>query len=162
MKMQVEFFKKDGQLTQSAVNNQIKSIIDSALSTQTSFGDAKICSNLAKNVTTFRAPDNKNGEVNYYLSSHSEAIDENEAKRQLKIIALNTYNRIVGSNNSINFTNSSIDTAYNTLKNNIKNIDAYYEYNQFKKAKFNCKNISYDDENSGRVKQISFEYVGLQ
>ena len=37
---------------------------------------------------------------------------------------------------------------------------AYYEYMQFKRGIFKCSKLTYDEDNSGRVEEIFFEFTG--
>ena len=49
------------------------------------------------------------------------------------------------------------------MVNKVKNtasIYQYYEYAQFKKGIFECTSIEYDDDVTGRVKTINFNFTG--
>lgn len=53
------------------------------------------------------------------------------------------------------------DIMVNGKKINVyKVLCAYYEYMQFKRGIFECTNLKYDTNNTGRVIQIDFEYTG--
>ena len=45
-------------------------------------------------------------------------------------------------------------------ENHIKDIFRYYEYMQFKKGKFKCTGVTYDDINTGRINGLSFKFTG--
>lgn len=54
-----------------------------------------------------------------------------------------------------NKLNESADRS-GTVK---RNIYQYYEYVQFKRARFDCKNVTYDN-NTGRITKMEFEFTG--
>lgn len=98
--------------------------------------------------------------TNPSISQQNDAIEafKNACKKNTIITVKND-----GSNgetidvNSItwNKLNESADTN-GSIKNNIYK---YYEYVQFKRARFDCKNVTYDN-NTGRITKMEFEFTG--
>ena len=79
-----------------------------------------------------------------------------EAKRMFNLYDSNETSKITANDTS------SIQQA---IKENVtRNLYAYYEYIQFKKATFKCTNVQYDDSvtgsGTGRVIEMDFEFTG--
>jgi len=83
--------------------------------------------------------------------------DEEQKKRQ-KIQAIQTYNGITSAELPID-TDENIKNSFETISKKDKNVYAYYEYIQFKRARFDCVNIEYNDK-TGRVIKMEFKFNG--
>ena len=135
---------------QNSVKNDLVDVIGKAIGISEFYGSEDKALKLAKSIKTILAADD-NGEVEYYMNT--KKVTKDIAIEQLKIIGLNTYNQITGEK----------ETDYAKMKKNLEekeSVFAFYEYNQFKKAKFNCQSIGYDVGNTGRVSQIVFNFTG--
>lgn len=137
-------------LTQNDTKNDLVNKILKATKIEDFYGSSEIAVNLGKSIKSILAASN-NSEVDYYKTTKKIA-DRQEAIKQLKLIGLNTYNKITKGN----------ETNYERMKDTLTKEDvlAYYEYNQFKKAKFDCTGIKYDEGQTGRVIEIDFEFNG--
>ena len=73
-----------------------------------------------------------------------------------KVAAVTAYNEIVGTLLKAK--------KYEDLKNNYDDICAYYEYSQFKKAIFECKDYNEDKaveyNENGKIKEMTFVFTG--
>ncbi len=56
-------------------------------------------------------------------------------------------------------TSNSVTTNWNTLKTYKEDIYTYYEYVQFKRARFKCEKVEYNKE-TGRIVEMDFKFTG--
>lgn len=92
--------------------------------------------------------------------------DTNNINEQTKVI-MNYYNitkedKYKLDSNSPETTITSLykelqDSRNNNSKRNL--VYQYYEYVQFKRAKFDCTNVEYDSQ-SGRIIKMDFKFTG--
>ncbi len=84
----------------------------------------------------------------------------NKTNEKDKLQAIKLWNDNVISTKR---TNNQQDTniQYNGIntENNKEKIYTYYEFMQFKRAKFDCKNVEYDQQ-TGRIIKMEFEFTG--
>lgn len=76
-------------------------------------------------------------------------------KTTMENMYVQNYKTITGKTDNITF-----DDVKNNVLNDEK-VYKYYEFYQFKKAKFECTNIEYDDNVSGRVSKLEFKFKNL-
>lgn len=73
---------------------------------------------------------------------------------------VNIYNSVTGLNENIDFAKNNLVVKKNANSNKYYVYACeFYEYMQFKRAIFECTNVSYDNE-SGRVEKIDFKFTG--
>lgn len=79
-----------------------------------------------------------------------------EAKRMFNLYDSNEGTKITA--------NDTLGIQQAIKENVTRNLYAYYEYIQFKKATFKCTNVQYDDSvtgsGTGRVIEMDFEFTG--
>lgn len=72
------------------------------------------------------------------------------------------YNSVVGRtvyNINSDSSDSDITTALTAINSKKNDVYTYYEYVQFKRAKFDCGKIEYDQK-TGRVIKMEFKFTG--
>ena len=82
------------------------------------------------------------------------------------LVALSSYRSAVGDQNAYKLSDEKYDTVskqyqkmlYDDQKN-AENMYKYYEFTQFKKAKFKCTKLNYKEE-TGKVDEIDFLFTG--
>ena len=134
----------------------IENIVNKAEDIEDSYGSAKATTDIAKSIDSL-------------ILSQSQ-LEYNQKYRHMseiesKVYALELYNRLTDGEKITGYQNNGdVLGAYDRMvKNKLKgvaNIMAYYEYYQFKRAIFKCTGITYDDNATGRVTSISFEFNG--
>ena len=81
------------------------------------------------------------------------------------VIAFNSIFDTIDENKAVaNFNNASknkdiLISSYSELEEHYQNICQYYEYVQFKRAKFNCTGAEYSQK-TGRIIKMHFEFTG--
>ena len=82
------------------------------------------------------------------------------------LVALSSYRSAVGDQNAYKLSDKESENYDNVkkqyqimLKNNADNMYKYYEFTQFKKAKFKCTKLNYKEE-TGKVDEIDFLFTG--
>lgn len=79
-----------------------------------------------------------------------------------KIKAINNFNSACGEKKIIiNNTNNNLDIeiAFEKMLEYKKDVYTYYEYIQFKRARFKCTNTEYN-KTTGRINYMQFEFTG--
>ena len=143
---------KNRKYSQADTRNEIKAFIDWSINTENKYGGTEVLSRIAKNINAI------------FLKEIDS--DPNEAKTQKKF-AIQKFNSLLSKNGRINelsLDDSVINDSYRTLTtdSNYKNsIYKYYEYIQFKRCIFKCKEMLYDND-TGMVKDINYEFVKLR
>lgn len=141
----------DGKIIQSEVSNRIQNIISTASGITKFYRNENTASKLAKSINSLILYD-KNGKPNAQLQYNIDV--KKMTEEESKAAALSTYKSI---------TNDNTVNTYEEMVNKVKNtasIYQYYEYSQFKKGIFECTAIEYDDDVTGRVKTINFNFTG--
>lgn len=86
----------------------------------------------------------------------------NPTTKEDKIKAITNYNSAIGEK-IYNINSSSDEAEINSVWteiNNLKNdVYTYYEYVQFKRAKFDCTNVEYNQQ-TGRIIKMEFKFNG--
>ena len=131
-------------IEQSVVNNGIEKIIKDALGIEDVYKGVNTTTKLAKSINSLILTQEQ---LNYNKTSRN--IDENASKK----IAAENYKSITNEN-------LDYDTMVSKLTASGSDIMKYYEYYQFKKAKFKCSKISFDSV-TDRVNEINFEFSEL-
>ena len=135
----------------------LETIIQKAEGIESFYGSTKATTDIAKSIDTLILSD-RQLEYNSNYRHMSEA--------QSKLYSLETYNRLTDGEKISGYQNkgdSVVNEKYNDMVTTLKskaNIMAYYEFYQFKKGKFKCEGITYDDNVTGRVSSISFVFTG--
>lgn len=80
------------------------------------------------------------------------------------LVALSSYRSAVGDQNAYKVSDTTSDknvsdTYLKMLNANAENMYKYYEFTQFKKAKFKCTKLNYKEE-TGKVDEIDFLFTG--
>ena len=75
----------------------------------------------------------------------------NNSSEDEKKIALESYNKAVPA--------SQVARNWNDLNSHKNDVYQYYEYVQFKRARFDCTSTTYD-ENNGRILSMNFVFTG--
>ena len=68
------------------------------------------------------------------------------------------YNSASGENLSFN-DDSEINSSLGKINELKDNVYKYYEYVQFKRARFDCSDVEYDDK-TGRIISMTFVFTG--
>lgn len=105
---------------------------------------------------------NGNKEVWQKLSEAKDKIFIDKASLpEEKLEAIFNYSSITGEENSLNSdsTNSQIESKWRKINEEKEKVYQYYEYVQFKRAKFDCKHVGYDEQ-TGRIIEMRFEFTG--
>lgn len=87
---------------------------------------------------------------------------ESTATNTKKSEAIDTFNRIIVENNLVKKIEKPSDNPiknWDVLLSHKENVYRYYEYLQFKRAKFDCKDVTYNEQ-TGRITMMSFEFTG--
>ena len=84
---------------------------------------------------------------------------------QSKLNALETFNRLTDGEKIEEYKNNpgKVEDNYKEMNDILKgraDIMEYYEFYQFKRGKFKCNGITYDDNSTGRIISISFIFSG--
>lgn len=137
-------FTRGQQLVQSTARADILNSIKIALSTERLYNSAEVASKLAKSINVLILTD---AQIQYNQDTRNMTPEES------KLAALSTYKTIT-KDESIKTYDAMVAKVKGTAK-----IFQYYEYYQFKKAIFECTEISYDDI-SGRVSTLKFKFTG--
>lgn len=114
---------------------------------------------LAKTIKVLFAADDNNY-INTYMDNNH--ITREEAIKQLQRIAVDTYNANVSDD--VTIVDDNYSQAYTAMKSKIggrNDVILYYEYIQFKKSKFKCAKMEYNDD-TGRVSNIVFEFEKVE
>lgn len=86
----------------------------------------------------------------------------NPSNKNDKIKAIMNYNSAVGKT-VYGINSDSKDEEINRAWNEIEKLEpyvyTYYEYVQFKRAKFDCSNVEYDSK-TGRIIKMEFKFTG--
>lgn len=137
--------------------NGIENIINKAEFIESKYGSKKATTDIAKSIDSLILSENQlKYNQNYRHMSEIES----------KLYSLELYNRLTDGEKITGYQNngdSAVLRAYDNMVEGLKgtaNIMAYYEFYQFKRAIFKCTGITYDDEVTGRVNSISFEFTG--
>lgn len=96
------------------------------------------------------------------LCTAKDKIFINSTDRNDKIKAINNFNSAYGKKEIIiTETNSdlAIETAYKKMVEYKEDVYTYYEYIQFKRARFKCTNTEYN-KTTGRINYMKFEFTG--
>lgn len=86
----------------------------------------------------------------------------NPTTKEDKIKAITNYNSAIGETQyNINSHSNEVDIngAWREIENLKEYVYTYYEYIQFKRAKFNCINVEYNQQ-TGRIIKMEFEFNG--
>ncbi len=143
----------NNRITQSDTSNQIKNLL--------SIEDTiDLCTESATKVA--KAYDNINPRTAYKIyfpnepeTSSYESIQHTATGKAVKDVCVKNFNMNVKSDEKVqDFL--VLESKYLSNANILK----YYEYYQFKKAKFECTDIQYRSEGQGRVKSIEFKFTG--
>ena len=74
-----------------------------------------------------------------------------------KVDTIVKYNNLTGK--KLSFKEDDINNSWNEIQALKEKVYIYYEYVQFKRARFDCKNVEYDN-GSGRIIKMEFEFNG--
>lgn len=90
-------------------------------------------------------------------------IDNGTAQEKLEAIQnFNSASRVIKIDinglRADSVTETQIRNAWNTLQSYKDDVYKYYEYVQFKRARFNCTDVKYN-QNTGRVVSMTFEFT---
>ena len=128
------------EYSQNKTENALKDIISENIKLENKYGKDEIAK-LASNLTRI------------FIDKNSDEAEKEAAVKE--------YNRIYNFQKISNFSEISEDSQIR------KDIYKYYEFIQFKRAHFTCKNIDKPgesgviyDKNSGRVIEMQFEFTG--
>lgn len=70
------------------------------------------------------------------------------------------YNSAIGKDEyTVSETSQTNRTTYNKIQNLKPYVDTYYEYVQFKRAKFDCVSTEYNQQ-TGRIIRMIFKFTG--
>ena len=138
--------------------NGIENIINKAEFIESKYGSKKATTDIAKSIDSLILSESQlEYNQNYRHMSEIES----------KVYSLELYNRLTDGEKITGYQNKGdravLDAYDGMVKDKLKgvaNIMAYYEYYQFKRAIFKCTGITYDDNATGRVTSISFEFTG--
>lgn len=77
-----------------------------------------------------------------------------------KLKAILNYYSVTGEKSSINSdaTSNEINDEWNKINEKRKMVYQYYEYMQFKRAKFDCEKVEYS-KNTGRIIRMEFKFT---
>ena len=135
-------------MVQSTTRNDITNIITEATGVENFYRDSDTTAKLAKSINTLILSDSQ---IQYNRDNRNMTEEESKSS------AVENYKYITKSKENLSYTQ-----MVDILKGNNGNILKYYEYIQFKKGIFKCKDITDNDydQASGRVKLIQFEFTG--
>ncbi len=87
-------------------------------------------------------------------------INQNESPSR-KLQAIFDYCSIRGEKSSVNSDSSTNDIgkAWSEINKQRTSVFQYYEYVQFKRAKFDCEKVEYNQQ-TGRIKRMEFRFNG--
>lgn len=144
---EVRLFTLD-RIEQSNIKNQVKQVLSIE-------GDINLSSDSATKVAKNYENINPRTAYTSYFPDETDYrnITGNRLKA-LKEVCLKNFNMNVKNSEKL----ESFDDLEQRFLNNAS-ILKYYEYYQFKRAKFDCINLEYDNS-QGRVKQIDFTFTG--
>lgn len=155
-----------GTYNQTSTNNIFGSILSTFSQEEEKYGRENL-QNLSKSINSiFLDETHWIGDIytnDYKINLKRNAIEKFNsitASRRAKDNTIKGYYESIKNFDRNNET--SVNTQYNVIQNNFKEIALkYYEYTQFKKAKFesNSNLIEYDKA-SGRVKKMVFTFTG--
>ena len=146
--------------TQSDTKNGIKEFIDSNLQAESEYGGIDVVSVIAKNIDSiFLTPER----IQSYITN--KKISEIDQKRN----AIKKFNSLLSSNGTIQPLDISTDDKVkdsfdNHLMKEYKYKNAiykYYEYIQFKRSIFSCKEMDYDND-TGRISYIVYKFEKIR
>lgn len=94
------------------------------------------------------------------LASGIANLLDKEGDKVAQLKAINLWNSNVKTEYKTD-TSKDIDVQYNIIKNNEEKICTYYEFMQFKRARFDSVEggVKYNP-NTGRIIEMSFEFTG--
>lgn len=70
------------------------------------------------------------------------------------------YNSAIGKEEyTVSDTELTNKTTYNSIQALKRYVDTYYEYVQFKRAKFDCTSVEYNQQ-TGRIIKMTFKFTG--
>ena len=148
------FQSSGGKFIQNTTMNQFGTIINDVKGLTTTLGvnDDKKIESLAKDI---------------YGIYEEKVKDYNELPPGESYDATwTTPSELIRKYQSITGLKLSGTDSTDIIRNNIrkpskaKAVLEYYEYMQFKKADFECTDVRYDDNNSGRIIGMDFQYTG--
>lgn len=86
-------------------------------------------------------------------------IDEGSSTSE-KLKAILNYYSVIGQKDSINSDSNAnqIQTEWEEINENREKVYQYYEYMQFKRAKFDCEKVEYS-KNTGRIIKMEFRFT---
>lgn len=142
------FNQNDLPYEQTKTKNEIKKIIDDALTAESYFGGQNTASMLAKNIDSVFPTDET---MQRKFETQGTPIDIQ------KVEAVRTFNSYLPSSAS-SYRLSDSEFYKLRTRTYYEVVYKYYEYIQFKRGVFKCKNLTYD--NIGRVSKIEFEFSG--
>ena len=134
----------------------ITNIINMAQNIEDNYGSSNAASKLAKSIDSLILSDTQL-EYNRNMRHMTDI--------QSKIYAIESFNKLTDGEKIEDYKDNDlkVEQNYNKMVNYLKNtanIMAYYEYYQFKRGIFRCTGVTYDDNTTGRVSSISFEFTG--
>lgn len=147
---QKEKLTKDGtnqlflqnEYQQSDTSNTLKGIIDVATEIEKKYGGVNAATKISRSIDSiFLSPKQIDIDKQKYGLSDENILWENAIK---KFNSITKGKKVEDQNQLMNYETD----AYK-----------YYEYVQFKRGKFNCSSLEYDNA-TGRVKEMKFDFTG--
>lgn len=136
----------------------LETIMQKAEGIQNFYGSTKATTDIAKSIDS--------------LILSTSQLEYNRNYRHMsdiesKVYSIELYNRLTDGKKITGYQNKGdravLDAYDKMVEEDLKgtaNIMAYYEFYQFKRAIFECTEITYDNEVTGRVSSISFKFTG--
>ena len=154
---------KEKSYTQNTTKNDIIDFIKPNLQYENDYGGEDVISRIAKNISIIFIKDWNTDQNKAFIQKKEalrrfyEIVPETIWKNKLRLI------NIYKDQNKKIIDNDTVDEAYSELNSHGVKDDAYkyYEYIQFKRCIFKCTEMKYDN-NTGRVSNITFEFVKLR
>ena len=148
---------KSSSVIQSDNNNTLKDILN----------EIKAIEEREKNIAVLTK---KISSIFVTTSKQNGVYIKSEQERQNMMTAISTINSALGVKKYTIPQNATWDNVYNEFKKFAKptsdeeklrkqSIYEYYEFTQFKKAKFKCTKLHYDEQ-TGKVDELDFEFTG--
>ena len=147
------FFRKNkNNYEQSKNKTEIVEIINKATEIENRFSNMQIATKLAKSIDSLIIDDKDSDRIDRIAREQGITVDD--AGNKLKEQSIADFNAM--TYNKLNIT------SYGALESELIKIKQYYEYYQFKRAVFDCKEIEYDNEvgGTGRIIGMTFEFTG--
>lgn len=140
--------------TQDSTSNKIIELIKTNFACEENYGGEEVISRIAKNINSI------------FLNSPNLAQKKQALKQFYEIVPKDIRKNKLGLTD---ISETTVDKAYNELLT--KNIGSgrtiktdaykYYEYIQFKRCIFECKEMLYDKD-TGRINYIMYEFVRIR